>query len=195
MRYSYGGLFEEHTDTAGTHFVMTVAAGHPVAEIDKLVKSNVLQSTTVNAVLVDALGSVDALVGTNGQAQAVKYDPFGARVNAADPFVDVTAPPQDFRRGFTGHEQDDDVKLIDMVGRIYDPVQQRFLSEDPPAPLPTDSQAWNPYAYVRNNPLNATDPTGYYEVLVNGMYNGAYNETYANEGGASNGNVYSHLPS
>jgi RHS repeat-associated protein len=94
----------------------------------------------------------------------MKYDPFGARVTAADPTVRITAPPQDLRAGFTGHDQDDDVNLIDMIGRVYDPVTQRFLSVDPPAPDPVDSQAYNPYAYVRNNPLNATDPTGYLEI-------------------------------
>lgn len=166
-RYSYGRLFQEFSDSAGTHYVMTInAAGKPVAEVEKLVSANVLKSTTVNTVLLDALGSLDALVGSNGQPLPEKYDPFGARVKASDPTVRVTAPPRDLLIGFTGHEQDDDVDLVDMIGRVYDPVQQRFLSADPPAPDPVDGQAYNPYAYVRNNPLNATDPTGY--LTING---------------------------
>ncbi len=171
-RYSYSPLFEEHRDAAGTHDVLTVtAAGRPVAEIELLFNPNTnsLQSTTTNAILVDALGSVDAIVPPSGAVQPVKYDPFGARVSAADPFVHATAAPDDLRAGFTGHEHDDDVNLVDMIGRVYDPLQQRFLSEDPPAPSPIDGQAWNPYAYVRNNPLNATDPTGYLEELLNGF--------------------------
>ncbi|HEX8793973.1 MAG TPA: FG-GAP-like repeat-containing protein [Polyangiaceae bacterium] len=170
VRYSYGRLFQEFNDSAGTHYVMTImAAGNPVAEVEKLVSANVLKSTTVNTILLDALGSLDALVGSNGQPLPEKYDPFGARVKASDPTVRVTAPPRDLRIGFTGHEQDDDVDLVDMIGRLYDPVQQRFLSADPPAPDPVDGQAYNPYAYVRNNPLNATDPTGYVEMLLNGL--------------------------
>ena len=170
VRYSYGGLFDEFTDSAGTHYVMKiVAAGHPVAEVEELETNNMVKSTTVNAILVDALGSIDALVGSSGKLAPVKYDPFGARVQASDPTVHMTTAPGDLRAGFTGHDHDDDVDLIDMIGRVYDPVQQRFLSVDPPAPDPVDGQAYNPYAYVRNNPLNATDPTGYLEVLSEGV--------------------------
>ncbi len=177
VRYSYGKSFDEFTDAAGTHYLMTIpAAGHVVAQIEKTVQNNVLQSTKSNTILVDALGSIDALVGSDGAARAVKYDPFGARVQASDPFVHVTTPPRNLRAGFTGHLHDDDVNLIDMIGRVYDPAQQRFLSVDPPAPNPTDGQAWNPYAYVRSNPLNATDPTGYYELLLDGMSMGANGE-------------------
>jgi RHS repeat-associated protein len=170
VRYSYGGLFDEFSDSAGTHYLMKILAdGHPVTSVEKIVNGGGLRTTMVNTILVDALGSIDALVGPNGRPQAVKYDPFGARVQTSDPTVDVTTPPRDLRAGFTGHDHDDDVDLIDMVGRVYDPVQQRFLSVDPPPPTPTDSQAYNPYSYVRNNPLNATDPTGYLEVLMEGV--------------------------
>jgi RHS repeat-associated protein len=185
VRYSYGGLFQEFDDSAGTHDVMTVmAGGRPVAEVEKLVSGGVVQSTTVNTILVDALGSVDTLVGSDGKPQAIKYDPFGARVQASDPTVNVTTAPRDLRAGFTGHDHDDDVNLIDMIGRVYDPVQQRFLSVDPPAPASVvDSQAYNPYSYVRNNPLNATDPTGYLEVTMDGAFFGTNSQdAYASWG-------------
>jgi len=171
-RYSYSSLFEEFTDASGlAHYVETVqAGGRPVAEVEKIVNGNTLKSTTVDAILVDALGSIDALVGSNDKPQTIKYDPFGARVSASDPTVHATTAPGDLRAGFTGHEHDDDVDLIDMIGRVYEPVGQRFLSADPPAPAsPVDSQAYNPYSYVRNNPLNATDPTGYLEVTMEGL--------------------------
>jgi RHS repeat-associated protein len=163
-RYSYGGLLDEYTDDAGTHAVMTVMAqGRPVMEFEKIVSPSGGISSTTNTLLVDALGSIDTIIKATGR-DAIKYDPFGARVTAADPTVHVTAPPEHLRAGFTGHDHDDDVNLIDMIGRVYDPQTQRFLSVDPPAPDPVDSQAYNPYAYVRNNPLNATDPTGYLEI-------------------------------
>jgi RHS repeat-associated protein len=177
VRTSYGGLFEEFTDSAGTHDVMTIPAdGRTVAEVEKVVHGTSLRSTTVSTVLIDALGSTDVLVGSDHKPQAIKYDPFGARVQASDPAVHVTSAPRDLRVGFTGHEQDDDVDLIDMIGRVYDPVQQRFLSLDPPLPDRTDGQAYNPYAYVRNNPLNATDPTGYLEVVLEGVPFGTNDE-------------------
>jgi len=48
-----------------------------------------------------------------------------------------------------------------MNGRVYDPVLARFLSADPFVDGVTDSQGFNRYSYVSNNPLGATDPTGY----------------------------------
>jgi RHS repeat-associated protein len=166
-RYSYGGLFDELTDSTGTHDILTITAnGKPVGE--KEITNNAASSAPTNTLLTDALGSIDTIVTATNQ-QSIKYDPFGTRVTAADPTVRITTAPDDLRAGFTGHDHDDDVNLIDMVGRVYDPQQQRFLSTDPPAPDPIDGQAYNPYAYVRNNPLNATDPTGLYEVTLEGL--------------------------
>ena len=65
-------------------------------------------------------------------------------------------------RGFTGHEMADEVGIIHMNGRIYDPKLARFLQADPFVQSPTDTQMLNRYSYVRNNPLNATDPSGYF---------------------------------
>ena len=59
----------------------------------------------------------------------------------------------------------DNVGLVHMNGRVYDPALGRFLSVDPLLGDLGDSQSINPYAYVGNRPLNATDPTGY---LVDG---------------------------
>ena len=47
-----------------------------------------------------------------------------------------------------------------MNGRVYDPLLGRFLSPDPVVSGPGGSQGWNLYAYVGNNPLSRTDPTG-----------------------------------
>jgi hypothetical protein len=48
-----------------------------------------------------------------------------------------------------------------MNGRVYDPVIARFLSVDPDGGELGSSQRLNPYSYVRNRPLVATDPTGW----------------------------------
>jgi hypothetical protein len=51
-----------------------------------------------------------------------------------------------------------------MRGRIYDARIGRFLQADPPfMQTPFWSQGLNRYSYVFNNPLNATDPSGFYE--------------------------------
>jgi hypothetical protein len=51
--------------------------------------------------------------------------------------------------------------LVHLNGRIYDPVLGRFLSADPNIDGTDDSQGYNRFSYVGNNPLNATDPSGY----------------------------------
>ena len=65
-------------------------------------------------------------------------------------------------RGYTGHEQLDEVGLIHMNGRVYDPQLGRFLSADPFVQDASNLQALNPYSYVQNNPLSFTDPTGHF---------------------------------
>ncbi|MDP3327706.1 RHS repeat-associated core domain-containing protein, partial [Parvibaculum sp.] len=58
----------------------------------------------------------------------------------------------------------DDVGLVNMNGRIYDPEIGRFMSADPIVQDPTDTQSLNRYTYVGNNPLSYTDPTGYFSL-------------------------------
>jgi hypothetical protein len=48
-----------------------------------------------------------------------------------------------------------------MNGRIYDPTLGRFLQADPHIQAPKNSQSYNRYSYVLNNPLSYTDPSGY----------------------------------
>ena len=70
--------------------------------------------------------------------------------------------PDGLRVGFTGHEQEDTLGLVDMRGRYYDPTQRRFLTPDPIIASPLSTQAFSPYAYVDNNPLSRIDPTGFW---------------------------------
>lgn len=51
-----------------------------------------------------------------------------------------------------------------MNGRVYDPVLGRFLSADPNVDGVGDAQGYNRYSYVGNNPLGATDPTGFFKL-------------------------------
>jgi RHS repeat-associated protein len=64
-------------------------------------------------------------------------------------------------RGFTGHEMMDDLGLIHMNGRIYDPRLARFLSADQVIQAPFILQSYNRYSYCFNNPLGLVDPSGY----------------------------------
>ena len=49
-----------------------------------------------------------------------------------------------------------------MNGRVYDPQLGRFLSADPHVQAPDSVQGLNRYAYVQNNPLKYTDPSGFF---------------------------------
>jgi uncharacterized protein RhaS with RHS repeats len=50
-----------------------------------------------------------------------------------------------------------------MHARSYDAEVGRFISPDPAPGDPASPQSWNRYAYVGNNPLRYTDPTGEYK--------------------------------
>ncbi|UTM58534.1 hypothetical protein L4174_006780 [Photobacterium sp. CCB-ST2H9] len=65
-------------------------------------------------------------------------------------------------RGYTGHEQVDEVDLIHMNGRMYDATLGRFVSADTFIQAPNNSQSFNRYNYVLNNPMKYTDPSGHF---------------------------------
>lgn len=65
-----------------------------------------------------------------------------------------------FDRGFTGHEHIKGTGLINMNGRLYDPVTSSMLSPDNNIQMPDFTQNFNRYAYCLNNPLIYTDPDG-----------------------------------
>jgi len=65
-------------------------------------------------------------------------------------------------KGYTGHEQVQEVDLINMNGRLYDATLGRFVSADPHIQAPEMSQNYNRYSYVLNNPMKYTDPSGFF---------------------------------
>jgi RHS repeat-associated protein len=116
----------------------------------------------------DHIGSVEAMTDAAGSivsAGRMSFDPWGQRQEADWDDGNPTAGDPDHyptTRGFTGHEMIDQVNLIHMNGRVYDPVIGRFLSPDIVVQAPYNSQSFNRYSYVLNNPLSLIDPTGYY---------------------------------
>ena len=64
------------------------------------------------------------------------------------------------QRGFTGHEHIKELGLINMSGRVFDPLLGRFLSPDPYVQSPDRTKNFNRYAYAMNNPLVFEDPGG-----------------------------------
>lgn len=70
--------------------------------------------------------------------------------------------------GYTGHQMLDDVGLIHMNGRLYDPFLGRFCAADPYVQSPKNTQNYNRYTYVLNNPLSLVDPSGHFFGLIFG---------------------------
>jgi len=101
----------------------------------------------------DHLGSPETISDDQGAAFHQHFDPFGKPI--------APASPELTRVGFTGHDHDNDLGLIDMKGRVYDPLAGRFMTADPVTQAPFWSQGLNRYSYVFNNPINNTDPSGF----------------------------------
>ncbi len=116
---------------------------------------------TMSYVIKDHQGSMYATI-TGNTVERYSFDAWGRRRNPQTLSYDnVTAS---FDRGYTLHEHYDDFGLINMNGRLYDPLVGRMLSPDIVIQDEQNSQAYNRYSYCFNNPLKYTDPSGYISV-------------------------------
>jgi len=183
---SAGGLFfESESDSApaGTtnrHYL--TVDGTPIGMLQTNGALPILQPgqfPTVSSVVTfnkfeywhrDNLGS---LIATSDHLQNstahYSYDPFGLRRFAGGGADTAHTLVVDWdsthnsgsARGFTGHEEMDDMGLVNMNGRLYDAGVGLVIQADPHITNQYNLQNYNNYAYVLNNPLNATDPTGF----------------------------------
>jgi RHS repeat-associated protein len=146
----YAGDYEKITENGITKQLYYISGGDGLAAI--CVKQP-RQSGTIYYVHRDHLGSILSLTDANGTAVfKASYDAWGKQT--------VTTNTFKFHRGFTGHEHLPEFALINMNGRMYDPILGRFLSPDPFVQAPDFSQSFNRYSYCVNNPLIYTDPSG-----------------------------------
>ena len=91
-----------------------------------------------------------------------RYDPWGGRLDPETRtyYAPGEEPELMSGRGYTGHEHLPEYGLIHMNARLYDPQTGRFLSPDPYVQDPANTQSYNRYAHVLNDPLRYTDPSG-----------------------------------
>jgi RHS repeat-associated protein len=154
-----GDLYERVTGAMGVQHLYFIPAGSATVVLTRAQGA----ADAVVYVHGDVLGSADVVSdGNGGVIERRSYDAFGARRNpqgwqaGAPPIVaGATA------LGFAGQEGDEELGLVNMRGRIYDPKVGRFLQTDPIVSHPLFSQSWNAYSYVLNSPLNLVDPTGF----------------------------------
>ena len=121
----------------------------------------------------DHLGSITTITDSQGTIlQELSYDAWGNLRNPTTWSGSFTGTPL-IDRGFTGHEHLYDFGLINMNGRMYDPVMSSFLSVDSYVQDPENSQNFNRYAYCFNNPLRYTDPDGeWVQYVIGGVLGG-----------------------
>lgn len=153
----FNGDYEEDSTSTGTkryHYINS-----PTGLVGILVQEGT--ADTLYHVIKDHLGSVSAVI--NSDTDSIDYFSFNAWGIQRNP--DDWSNPFEGElfagRGYTGHEHIEQFNLINMNGRVYDPVLARFLSPDPYVQFPGVADGLNRYAYVLNNPLIYTDPSGY----------------------------------
>ena len=114
----------------------------------------------------DILGSPRVITDSSGNVVSRHdYMPFGEELFAG---TGGRSSSQGFggaetlRKKFTGYERDTETGLDFAQARYYASTNGRFQSPDPLASSATtaDPQSWNRYAYVGNNPMTSTDPSG-----------------------------------
>ena len=158
-----GGLFEKVTSAGQTtwrHYVLA-----PGGSAVHLRYGNGAAAET-RFLTLDHLGSTDRVVDADGNvvvaesfaALGTRRRPTWTGIPTAADLAKIAAATRD---GFTGHEMLDNLGLVHMNGRVYDPEIGRFISADPYVTMPYDGQGLNRYAYTLNNPLAFTDPSGF----------------------------------
>lgn len=157
--------------------IVTYITGDPYSA--NYIKKEVLTGTTVTEkgnyfLHRDNLGSIVAITNTNGSVVEKRFfDAWGnlkALVNAAGQTITDGQQLLTYNyfidRGYTGHEHLWRAGLINMNARLYDSILRKFLSPDNYVQDPFNTQSYDRYSYVFNNPLLYTDPSGDLGVLA-----------------------------
>ncbi|EMO21336.1 RHS repeat-associated core domain protein [Leptospira santarosai str. HAI134] len=104
--------------------------------------------------LTDQVDSVSHVLDDEGNTLSqIQYQPYGETF--------VQRGDLNFSPKYNSQELDRESGFYFYNARYYDPGIARFTSADTLIPDEHNSQAWNRFAYVYNNPIGAKDPTGH----------------------------------
>ncbi len=173
-----GGVYE--LAIVGLTLVERYYVPTPVGVVAAVERSGVEGETSdaIRWMFDDRLGSTETTWVEGEAAEHIRYDAYGGVLDDVEG-AGTGTPTPNTTHGFTGHEHDGELGLINMSGRIYDPRLRRFLTGDP---MPTSSaQGLNRYSYVNNRPFELTDPTGWQAV---GFSAPGWDQTYDRGGQA-----------
>ncbi|MCO6175241.1 hypothetical protein NHF50_09290, partial [Flavobacterium sp. NRK F10] len=138
--------------------------------------------------LKDYQGTINGIVNAAGNViEKRQFDVWGALINFANAggitSVPVTANSLVLDRGYTSHEHLLGVNIINMNGRIYDYNLHKFLQPDNNIQDFYNTQNYNRYGYVMNNPTKYTDENGelFWQYIVGALFN-AYASGYQSSG-------------
>lgn len=164
--YSEDGSYEVTVDnTTGKEKHTLYIGGDPYASSITFIKNYTEASGSYKFLHKDYLGSILAITDEAGNTiEQRHFDAWGNltlfKVNGIDVDPKLFNEKSLIDRGYTSHEYFAEVGIIHMNGRLYDPLLRRFLNADENIQDPQNTQNYNKYAYVINNPLLYNDPTG-----------------------------------
>ena len=133
-----------------------------------VVRRNTAGQINVRSLLVDHQGSISSIVtdSTGVSLVAESFTAYGNRREASTwsgtpTSTELSTMNGVTREGYTFQTALGSMGLNHMNGRIEDSITGRFLSPDPRGIIPGNTQSWNRYSYVINNPLTFIDPSGF----------------------------------
>ncbi len=174
-------MYYQHPDYLGSVHLITNSAGATVQELG-------FDACSVKLAFCERR-ETKSIVELIPLSEAVRE---GRQRNATN-WTYTSLPVPKFDRGYTGHEHLPGFELVNMNGRMYDPVVGRFLSPDPILQSPGNLQNYNHYSYVLNNPLKYTDPSGYqYYQMEEPWFSPGAENLFGGGGGSyrSGGSIY-----
>lgn len=159
--YSADGTMEvkQNIVTGNMEFITYIGGDGYSAPI--VVKSDGVNPANYLYLHRDYQGSIVTITNDNGAVIEKRlFDAWGSILKVTDGSGNSLNGLTVLDRGYTGHEHLQSVGLINMNSRLYDPKLHRFLSADNYIQDVTNTQNYNQYGYVLNNPLMYTDPSG-----------------------------------